>query len=95
MAVRAKHTRNKCPRALERGRAAREDMLVRILVLSCDRSRTQSDMSTNNDTVTQWNREGTDCRNSYTSTSLLSKVPGAEQGHRRTLGLCTRPGRRF
>lgn len=51
MAVRAKHTRNKCPGALERGRAAREDMLVRILVLSCDRSRTQSDMGTNNDTV--------------------------------------------
>lgn len=44
MAVRAKGIENKCPGARERGRAFREDMLVRILVLSSRKNRTQGDM---------------------------------------------------
>lgn len=44
MAFRAKGIENKCSGAHERGRAFREDMLVRILVLSNRKNRTQSDM---------------------------------------------------
>jgi hypothetical protein len=53
MAIRARDTGNKGPRAYEGGRAAREDMVVRMLVLPGDRSvRTQSPMSNKRHSMT-------------------------------------------